>query len=382
MSRPAATTFGLPDTGAASTAVPRCSAASRTTCDAPGEIVVESTRTFGAAPSRDSRPASPSTTCWKSSSPAHHREDDVAVGEVGGSVDDGGAEVGQRFGLRARAVPHRDVVPGRQQATREREAHAAGTDPAQPHPVVLAHLASTGVQTIAGRYPGSFGASSAGRVGGRSRASLARVAWCRLRWARTVGAGVGAPRQAPLRPAEGQRSRDGAGGTGGRSSPLRRWRDAGGGPPGGHNPASRARPTRSAGGGHFRPRSTRPLAWGTGRRPRGPEPRAAGASPLLPLAAPSADRRAPAPGWRGTPARRLRPKLSTAQTPPTPLGSPQTIARHAGRRSTTDGDSHLRHDGRGLGGAHPLRPPARRAPRPHQGPARRRPSSARCCAST
>src|SRR4029079_19466430 len=36
----------------------------------------------------------------------------------------------------------------------------------------------------------------------------------------------------------------------------------------------------------------------------------------------------------------------------------------------TDGDSHLRDDGRGLGGAHPLRPPPRGAPRPHQGPAR------------
>ena len=54
---------------------------------------------------------------------------------------------------------------------------------------------------------------------------------------------------------------------------------------------------------------------------------------------------------------------------PTPLGSPQTIARQP-TEVDTDGDSHLRDDGRGLGGAHPLRPPPRRAPRPHQGAAR------------
>src|SRR3954453_3070956 len=68
-SLPAATTLGLPLTGAARTAVPCSCAASRTTCDAPGEIVVESTRTLGAVPSRESRPPSPMTTCWKSRSP-------------------------------------------------------------------------------------------------------------------------------------------------------------------------------------------------------------------------------------------------------------------------------------------------------------------------
>ena len=100
MSRPAATTFGLPRHGRGEHA--RCrarSAASRTTCDAPGEIVVESTRTRGAAPSRDSRPRVAEHDLLEVVGAADHREDDVAVGEVGGRVDDRRAEVGQRLGL-------------------------------------------------------------------------------------------------------------------------------------------------------------------------------------------------------------------------------------------------------------------------------------------
>jgi hypothetical protein len=58
-----------------------------------------------------------------------HREHDVSVGEVGRDVDDGRAQLGERLGLRARAVVHREVAPGLQQASRERKPH-----PARPHP--------------------------------------------------------------------------------------------------------------------------------------------------------------------------------------------------------------------------------------------------------
>ena len=56
MSRPAATTFGLPLTGAASRAVPRVVATARTAADASADTVEESTSTAGAASERVSTP--------------------------------------------------------------------------------------------------------------------------------------------------------------------------------------------------------------------------------------------------------------------------------------------------------------------------------------
>ena len=64
------TTFGLPLTGAASTAVPRSAACARTASDASAETVEESTSTRGATPSADSTPPSSIVTALKSSGPA------------------------------------------------------------------------------------------------------------------------------------------------------------------------------------------------------------------------------------------------------------------------------------------------------------------------
>ena len=69
MSLPAATTLALPDTGAASTPVPRSAAFARTSSDAACEMVVESMSMRGAASSRESTPFGPMTTSLKSSDP-------------------------------------------------------------------------------------------------------------------------------------------------------------------------------------------------------------------------------------------------------------------------------------------------------------------------
>jgi hypothetical protein len=68
--RPLSTTFGLPLTGAASIAVPRASAAARTSAAAAGAIVVESMINPGATSERESRPCGPVTTSATSADPA------------------------------------------------------------------------------------------------------------------------------------------------------------------------------------------------------------------------------------------------------------------------------------------------------------------------
>jgi hypothetical protein len=66
---PASTTEGFPLTGAASSATPRASVSLRTSADASGEIVDESTITDGAASGLESSPCSPRITALKSSGP-------------------------------------------------------------------------------------------------------------------------------------------------------------------------------------------------------------------------------------------------------------------------------------------------------------------------
>jgi hypothetical protein len=66
-SRPARTTRGLPDTGAASSTQPRAAAARRISADAPADTVLASTRYAGTRSPR-SRPPSPSVTSRRSAS--------------------------------------------------------------------------------------------------------------------------------------------------------------------------------------------------------------------------------------------------------------------------------------------------------------------------
>jgi hypothetical protein len=58
-----------------------------------------------------------------------HDEDDVAIGELRGGVDELGALLDQRLRLGPGAVVNRHVVTGVQQAFDERVAHASGADP-------------------------------------------------------------------------------------------------------------------------------------------------------------------------------------------------------------------------------------------------------------
>jgi hypothetical protein len=71
----------------------------------------------------------------------HHHEDDVAVGELRGALDDLGPLGGERLGLGPGPVVHRHVVAGVEQALDQRIAHPAGADPAHGHRlVVLCHV--------------------------------------------------------------------------------------------------------------------------------------------------------------------------------------------------------------------------------------------------
>ncbi len=246
MSRPAATTFGLPETGAARTAVPRCSAASRTTCDAPGEIVVESTRTFGAAPSRERRPASPSTTCWKSASPP------TIVKTMSRSARSAGAStmVAPRSASGSAFARVRFHTATSCPAASRRLASAKPMRPApiQPSRIPLSLLIwpplackrlQDGIRDRLGRQ------APAGSAVGRGRGW--RV-WRGVRELARVGATAGA--------AGGQLGEGQEGPAPQRS--LRRWRDAGSA-----RQAGTTRITQRPGerrGGHLRT-----LAWGTGR---------------------------------------------------------------------------------------------------------------------
>src|SRR4029077_10929064 len=72
-----------------------------------------------------------------------HDEDDVAIGELCGGVDELGAPLGQRLRLGPGAVVHRHVVTGVQQAFNHRVTHASGADPPDAHRlVVVAHSIS------------------------------------------------------------------------------------------------------------------------------------------------------------------------------------------------------------------------------------------------
>jgi hypothetical protein len=59
----------------------------------------------------------------------HHDEDDVAVGHLGGAVNDLRAVFREPLGLRPGPVVRSDVVTGLQQAQGELVAHSPGTDP-------------------------------------------------------------------------------------------------------------------------------------------------------------------------------------------------------------------------------------------------------------
>ena len=241
--------------------------------------------------------------------------------------------------------------------------------PIQPSRMPLSLLIwLPGLQTFAGRYPGSFGASSAGRVGGGSRAWLARVAWCpRTR--------AGAPRHAPRADSSAR-----AGGTGGRSArsadgAMREVRRQAG-----TYPHSRRETCGSAGAA-----TSVTLAWD---RPltRGPGVRRVDVDYRRQLVEPPPASTHRLPGRSRDPPRRAavreREPRHPARTERHARIAANDCTDDAGREDRGHGDSHLRRDGRRLGGARPLRPPARGAPRAHQGAARRPPSSARCCAST
>ena len=89
--RPLSATLGLPLTGAASIAVPRCCAVARMLSAAAGEIVVESTIRPGAT--RRARAARGRRHLLDVGRAGDHREDDVPVGQIGRRVDDRGAEL-------------------------------------------------------------------------------------------------------------------------------------------------------------------------------------------------------------------------------------------------------------------------------------------------
>src|SRR6202043_3257037 len=57
------------------------------------------------------------------------RKQHVDIGEIARLVDDLAAGLGKRFGLRAGAIPDRNVVAGLKQPLGHRKAHAAHSDP-------------------------------------------------------------------------------------------------------------------------------------------------------------------------------------------------------------------------------------------------------------
>ena len=240
--------------------MPRCAAASRTTCDAPGEIVVESTGSRGAAPARESTPVAPSTTCLKSSEPP------TIVNTMSRSARSAGestivapSSASASALLRVR-LQTATSCPAAEQAPGERDAHAAGADPADPHPVVLAHLASTACKRLQDGIPDRLGRQA--RAGGRrSRAWLGAVGVVsairtgarhgrrcgsrppghapRLRYRHRGGARRSLRRRSAPAPRQGRvRGRRGDGG-GGRSGAAPAW-GAGGGPAGPRGPRASA----------------------------------------------------------------------------------------------------------------------------------------------
>ena len=130
LSLPAETTLPLPLTGEARKAMPRASARpadARRRLGRDRRAVDED----AAAPRRGRRAGRPRRqTCSRSAGGRDHREDDVAVGQLGRLVGDLGAGVGQGLGLAARAVPDGEVQAGPADAGGQRGTHVAGADPA------------------------------------------------------------------------------------------------------------------------------------------------------------------------------------------------------------------------------------------------------------
>src|ERR687898_897313 len=128
-----------------------------------------------------------------------HREDDLAIGQLGRRVHDLRAQLSQRLGLRARAVVDSQVAARVEQAGRERVPH-----PARPHPTE--RLAPQfRVPHCCKRLHRLGGRVKHGEVDGHARAVQSFAALDRARWrngiahVRDDGRGLGGARA--LRPA-------------------------------------------------------------------------------------------------------------------------------------------------------------------------------------
>ena len=150
MSLPDLTTFGLPLTGAARSVVPRSAARPRIFSETAAETVEQSTMIWGEASAVRS-PSSPTVDVLEVVGGRDHDEDDVAIGELRGGVDELGAPLGQRLRLGPGAVVDRHVVTGVQQAFDQRVAHASGADPPDARRLlVVSHsISRTRLQSVA-----------------------------------------------------------------------------------------------------------------------------------------------------------------------------------------------------------------------------------------
>ncbi len=195
VSLPAATTFALPLTGAASMSVPSLAAAARTCDDASSETLEQSTINFGESPFA-SKPSGPVHTAIKSS------DADTVVNTMSRPRSSrtestiGCAVFGERLDLAARAVVDADLVAGREQALRHREAHAAArTDPTERVLTPCADLRlrrpSCSFRGSCGRDPGTPPSTRRRRRGGRTIARARRRAGSRSSRLRSISTTTG-----------------------------------------------------------------------------------------------------------------------------------------------------------------------------------------------